>query len=109
MQHVLYGSKSVFIDDEATLALIDYAAHIAQVGSGDRVRLDGINAEGNTITTTFLLNPGTVLVAESTSMSSPGLDNGDAIAYMVRRTSEFSIDPGFLEPYAGDSDGAPAV
>lgn len=107
MKHLQFGSKSLFVDDEAAEALIDYAAHVAQLRTGDRVDLRGYSEEGNRITTTFLLNGGTNLVAETTNLPFEDVDNSEAIAYLQGRTRELEFSPELLAGYrAFDQEGA---
>lgn len=101
MKHLQFGTKSLFVGDEAADALVDYAAHVAQLQTGDRVDLRGFSSEGNRITTTFLLNAGTDLVAESTNLpfDADDADNVDAVAYMQSRVRELEISPEFVAGY----------
>lgn len=99
MKHLLFGSKSVFVGDEAADVLVDYAAHVAQVKSGARVDLLGYSMEGARITTTFLLNGGTTLVAETTDLPIDELDNAGAITWMRERIQQFSGLPEFVAGY----------
>lgn len=109
MKHVVAGQKAVFLNDEAADVLIAYAAHVAQLRIGDSVALRGINSEGNLVVTTFLLNAGTDLVAESTNFSLTDPDNDDAIAYMRTRIEGFRFNPEFFEGFRPEmSDDDPA-
>lgn len=99
MKHLQFGTKSLFVSDEAAEALVDYAAHVAQMRIGDRVDLRGFSAEGNRITATFLLNAGTNLVAETTNLSFEDVDNAEAVTYMLGRIRELEISPDFLAGY----------
>jgi hypothetical protein len=96
MKHLQFGAKSLFVNDEAADALVDYAAHVAQLRLGDRVDLRGFSAEGNRIMTTFLLNAGTNLVAESTNLPFDEVDNDEAVSYMQGRIRELEVSPDFL-------------
>ena len=51
MKHVWFGQKAVFLGDAAADALVSYAAHVAQMGSGDSV--DGSSRVGQTGITFF--------------------------------------------------------
>lgn len=99
MKHVLFGMKSVFLDDAAADAIIDYAAHVAQLHTGDRVDMRGINAEGNAVVTTFLLNSGTNLTAETTNLHVREPDNSASIAYIRRRIQSFTVHVDFFEGF----------
>jgi hypothetical protein len=104
VKHVWFGQKAVFLGDDAADALVSYAAHVAQLRTGDSVDLRGINAEGNEVTTTFLLNPGTTLTAETTNIGLDEPDNDDAIAYMRERVKSFSFDTNFFEGFRLEGD-----
>ena len=99
-----FGQKAVFLGDDAADALVSYAAHVAQLRTGDSIDLRGINAEGNEITTTFLLNPGTTLTAETTNMALDEPDNHAAIAYIRDRIKSFSFDTNFFEGFRFEGD-----
>lgn len=99
MKHLRFGTKSLFVGDDAADALVDYAALVAQLRTGDRVDLRGFSAEGNRITTTFLLNSGTELVAETTNLPFDDVDNDEAVAYMRGRTRDFEVSPEFVAGY----------
>ena len=96
MKHLVSGMKSVFVGDEAADTLMDYAAHVAQFHTGDRVDLRGFTSEGNEVVTTFLLNGGTSLAAETTQLPFEERNNADAIAYMRSRIEKFQISPEFI-------------
>jgi len=96
MKHLQFGAKSLFVGDEAADLLIDYAAQVAQLKTGDRVDLRGFSSEGNGITTSFLLNGGTSLVAETTSLTFEEPDNRDAVAYMRARIEALAMTEEFV-------------
>jgi hypothetical protein len=106
MKHVWFGQKAVFLGDDAADALVSYAAHVAQVQSGDSVDMRCINSEGNEITTTFLLNAGTSLTAETTNMSAAEPDNRAAIEYIRDRMAHFAFDANDFEGFRADEDEA---
>ena len=96
MKHLQFGAKSLFVGDEAADLLIDYGAQIAQLKTGDRVDLRGFSSEGNQITTSFLLNGGTSLVAETTSLTFEEPDNSAAVAYMRQRIDALAMTEDFV-------------
>jgi hypothetical protein len=96
MRHLRFGSKSLFVGDEAAETLVDYGALIAQTRGGDRIDLLGFSAEGNRITTTFLLNSGTDLVVESTNLPFDEVDNEAAVEYMREKIRGLEISPDFV-------------
>jgi hypothetical protein len=110
VKHVWFGQKAIFLGDDAADALVSYAAHVAQLHTGDSIDMRGINTEGNEITTTFLLNGGTALTAETTNMELPEPDNARAIAYIRDRVKNFAFDPNFFEGFRveGDEEADPA-
>lgn len=93
---MLFGSKSVFLGDEVAGVLVDYGAHVAQQRTGGRVDVRGYSSEGLEVITTFLLNSGSNLVAETTHLDMDELDNDAAIAYMRDRIKAFSLDDEFF-------------
>ena len=104
MKHVWFGQKAIFIGDDAADALVSYAAHVAQQHTGDSVDMRGINTEGNEVITTFLLNAGTALTAETTNMKLPEPDNSPAIEYIRGRIAQFAMTQDFFEGFRMDGD-----
>jgi hypothetical protein len=104
VKHVWFGQKAVFLGDDAADALVSYAAHVAQVRTGDSVDMRGINTEGNEVVTTFLLNTGTTLTAETTNLDLPVPDNSAAIEYIRGRIAMFSLNEGFFEGFRVEGD-----
>ena len=105
MKHLQFGAKSLFVGDEAADLLIDYGAQVAQLKTGDRVDLQGYSSEGNRIITSFLLNSGTSLVAETTSLTFEEPDNSEAVAYMRERLEALAMSEQFVAGFqllAGD-------
>lgn len=96
MKHLQFGAKSLFVGDEAADLLIDYGAQISQLRTGDRVDLRGFSSEGNPIITSFLLNGGTNLVAETTSLNFGEPDNAEAVAYMRGRIESLAMSDEFI-------------
>jgi hypothetical protein len=105
VKHVLYGQKSMFLGDEATTALFDYAAHVAQLRTGARVDLRAYSDEGSSIVVTFLLNASTSLVAESTDLPLEELENGAAVKHMREQIDRFATNADFFRGFELD-DGA---
>jgi hypothetical protein len=109
VKHVLYGQKSMFLGDEATNALLDYAAHVAQLRTGGRVDLRAYTDQGNLVVVTFLLNAATGLVAESTDLTMTAPDNSGAIAYMRQQIEKFSLSADFFHGFGLDGDDGRAA
>jgi hypothetical protein len=85
MKHVMYGEKSLLMDDDSADALIEYAGVIAQTGSGDTVRLRAAGSDGNAVEVVFLLNASTGLIVESASAQMDAPTNDDAVAEIRRK------------------------
>ena len=107
MKHLQFGAKSLFVGDEAADLLIDYGAQVAQLKSGDRVDLRGFSSEGNRITTSFLLNGGTNLVAETTNLIVDEPDNREAVTYMRERIEALAMSEQFVAGFQLVGDDAP--
>jgi hypothetical protein len=106
MKHLLFGQKSIFLGDDAAEALIAYAAHIAKMGSGDSVDMWGINAEGNLVATSFLLNSGSNLTAETTDLEHEDPDNKEAIAYIRKQLDLLSQEPDIVDEFRAQEETA---
>jgi hypothetical protein len=104
VKHVWFGQKAVFLGDDAADALVSYAAHVAQQRTGDSIDMRGINTEGNEIITTFLLNAGTSLTAETTNMNLPEPDNAAAVEYIRGRIAQFAMNQDFFEGFRVEDD-----
>jgi hypothetical protein len=104
VKHVWFGQKAIFLGDDAADALVAYAAHVAQLRTGDSVDMRGINTEGNEVTTTFLLNAGTTLTTETTSFNLTEPDNAAALEYIRGRIATFALDPNYFEGFRMEDD-----
>lgn len=107
MQHLHFGVESLFVGDKAADVLIDSAAHVAQVRAGDGVDLRGNSSDGIQATTAFLLDGGTDLTAETTSLRFEDLDDDEAVASLRGRIDAQSMSDELLAgfPLQGE-DGA---
>lgn len=83
------ADKSLLVGNEAADTLVEYAALLARLTSGDAVSLRAIGVDGDEVTVAFLLNSGTVLVTETTTSSLPEPDNDDPVAYMRGRIASY--------------------
>jgi chemotaxis response regulator CheB len=90
MKHITFADKSLLLGDEAADALVEYAALIAKTENADSVTLTGFGADGQEVEATYVLDRGTVLMAESshTSMNEP--ENGDAVMQMREKIMRLS-------------------
>jgi hypothetical protein len=97
MKHITYADKSLLVGDEAADTITEYAAALARHGSADTVTLAAYGADGDDVEGTFVLDQGTVLMAETTHSSIPEPDNADAIMQMrekiLRLTSPTPVRP----------------
>jgi hypothetical protein len=107
VKHVLYGQKSMFMGDEAASALLDYAAHVAQLRTGARVDLRAFSDEGNLVVVSFVLNGATSLAAESTDLPTDDPDNTAAVAHIRQQIERFSMSADFFQGFGLDGE-APA-
>jgi hypothetical protein len=89
MKHVTMADKSLLVGDDAADTLVEYAALIARLNSGDSVTLRAVGTDGEEVMATFLINSGTVLVAQSTFSNLPEPDNAEHVAYMRSRIAQF--------------------
>src|SRR4051794_12068384 len=91
VKHVTMADKSLMLGDEAADLLIDYAALLAQIGSGDRVELRALGTQGELVDVVFLLNSGTVLLAETSPSVMEEPDNSEGIAYLRSRIESYGL------------------
>ena len=79
MKHVTYGEKSHFLGDDAATALIEYASALGNAARSATVTMEAVDEHGNTVDATFLLNPSTVLLIETSSSDLAEPDNTAAV------------------------------
>ena len=93
MKRLTYADKSLLVDDETADLIVKYAVALGAAGSADSVDLRGFGADGDEVVGSFVLNAGTVLMAETvhTSMTDP--DNSEAIEYMRARLARLQSPP----------------
>jgi hypothetical protein len=90
MKHVTYADKSLLVGDEAADTITEYSALLAKHGSADTVTLSAFGADGDDVEATFVLDQGTVLMAESTHSSIPEPDNAEAVREMREKMMRLS-------------------
>jgi hypothetical protein len=100
------ADKSLLVGNEAADLLTQYAALVARIASGDAVTLRAIGADGGEVEATFVLNSGTVLIAESTDSRVPEPDNSDAEAYLRDRLASYGPDSSGALDEAEDLPGS---
>lgn len=88
------ADKSLLVGDEAAGLLMRYAALLAQINRGDSLDLSAIGVDGEQVHVTFLLNSGTVLLAETSRSDLPEPDNSHAIRYMRGELDSYGRDGG---------------
>lgn len=93
MKHVTYAEKSLLVGDEAADTITEYAALLARHGSADRVTLTALGIDGSTVEATFVLDQGTVLMAESTHSTIPEPDNTEVVRSMHEKIDRLSSPP----------------
>ena len=86
MKHVTYADKALFLDDESADWLMEYARALGVAGMTDSISLRVIGVDGNEVDATFLLNPNTELVTQTTRNSLDDPKNDAAVGYMQERT-----------------------
>ena len=99
MKHVTIADKSLLVGDAVADALVRYAALLGQRNSADTVTIRSIGVDGEQVDAVFLLNSGTVMMAESTNSTLPEPDNNDALAYMqdqLQRYENYDLPGGEL-------------
>jgi hypothetical protein len=91
MQHITMSDKSLLVGDSVAELLLEYAALIAKVGSGDTVKVRAFGDDGDEVTASFLLNSGTVLMSETTASPLPEPENSEAEMYLRRCLDSYTI------------------
>lgn len=102
MKHVTYGEKAHFLGDEAAEMLMEYASALGNADRTDTVTVAAVDEHGNTVDATFLLNPSTVMLMESSSSDMAEPENTTAIEYMREQTSRL-VNPPEIVPEAEPS------
>jgi hypothetical protein len=82
VKHITYSDKSLLVGDEAADVLLEYSALLGRHGSADTVTLRGFGADADEVDATFVLNQGTVLMAETSHTSMEEPDNAEAVMEM---------------------------
>lgn len=112
MKHIKYADKTLLVGDDAADTIVEYATALAQSDAADNVNLDGYGPDGQDTTASFVLNAGTVLMAETTHSSISERDNHEVIAYMKDRIPQLRT-PAEVRPEdhgsIGDYDFAEAT
>lgn len=93
MKHITFADNAMFVDDETADCLTEYAALLGTENTADTVTLHVMGQDGNESEATFVLNPATNLVAESTNFRGRLPGNEEALAYMRERISQIRNPP----------------
>jgi hypothetical protein len=97
MKHVTFADKSLLVGDDAADTLTEYSAAIARHHTADTVTLTAYGWDGADVEATFVLDQGTVLMAESTQSSLPEPDNDEVVREMREKLMRLS-SPNPVEP-----------
>lgn len=97
MKHIKYADKTLLVGDDAADTIVEYPTVHANAEAADNIDLDGYGSDGQDITSSFVLNSGTVLMAETTHLSIPERDNSAAVAHMRERIAEI-LTPNLVLP-----------
>lgn len=93
MKHVTYGEKAHFLGDDAAEMLMEYASALGNADRFDTVTLRAVDGHGNSVEATFLLNPSTVMLMESSSSDMAEPENTAGTDYMRRQISRLRQPP----------------
>jgi hypothetical protein len=97
VKHVTIADKSLLVGDEVADVLVQYATLLGKMNSADNVIVRSIGIDGEMVEANYLLNSGTVMMAESTRSTLPEPDNAEALSYMQDRIRHFE-DYSFPDP-----------
>jgi hypothetical protein len=97
VKHLTIADKSLLVGDEVANVLVQYATLLGKMNSADNVIIRSIGIDGEEVEANYLLNSGTVMMAESTHSKLPEPENGEALSYMQDRLRHFE-DYAFPDP-----------
>jgi len=89
VKHVTIAEKSFLVGDDVADTLVRYAALLGKANSADSVTIRSLGVDGEEVEALYLLNSGTVLMAESTRSTLPEPDNSDALKYMQEQMDRY--------------------
>ena len=93
MKHITYSDKSLLVGDAAADAITAYAAAVARSGTADTVTLRAYGVDGAEVEATFVLDTGTVLMAETTDSTIPEPDNSEVVRVVQEKTRLLDSPP----------------
>src|ERR1700712_1604834 len=110
MKHITFGDKSLLLGDEAADSLLEYAAALTVHTTGDLITLSAISSDGDDVEASFLLGPGTTMMAETATSKFPEPDNTEAVKAIRDKLGRLTkphnvqpeVEPGidYSEPHA---------
>jgi hypothetical protein len=104
----MYADKTHLMDDKGAEALVGYARALANAGRSDAVALVALDDHGNEVNATFLLNPSSILLIESTTSSVEAPSNDEAVERM-RGLTERLENPANVQPEDGSPEESAVV
>lgn len=93
MKHITFADKTLFVDDETSDTLVEYAGLLGAHNTADTVRVMAVGGDGNEVDADFVLNASTNLMAESTNSDMQPPRNDDAVAYMRSKIDQLRSNP----------------
>lgn len=93
MKHVTYSDKALLMDDEAADLLLEYAVELAKRGDADVVTIRALSSDGNEVAASFVLDSGTVLMAETANTSAQPPKDPNAVGYLRSQVERLRAVP----------------
>lgn len=93
MMHVTFVGRTLLVGDEVAELIVEYAAALARCGGADTVRLTAYGADGDELQILLLLGQGVSVMAESSKIDMPELENRDVVSYMRQRLARTAVAP----------------
>lgn len=97
VKHVMYADKTHLVGDDVADGLVAYARALAITNGSDAVTIRAIDAHGNEVEATFLLNPSTIMMVESTN-SSVIAPHNEALVEELRKATSSLLDAHPVQP-----------
>lgn len=83
----MYADKTHLVGDDVADGLVAYARALAITSGSDAVTIRAIDSHGNEVEATFLLNPSTIMMVESTNSEMVAPSNDEVVAELRKATS----------------------
>ncbi|MBT2483177.1 MULTISPECIES: hypothetical protein [unclassified Microbacterium] len=103
MKHVTFGEKAHFLGDDAADTLVEYAKALGNADHSDTVTLAAVDDHGNSVEATFLLNPSSAMLVETSSSNMAEPDNDAAIEDMRARMARLTDPPEIVAEHESPS------